>query len=198
MTEPVITPQKQAILDAAQGLFARHGYEGLSIRDLAAECGLAKATIYHHFRDKQDIFMNVLTRDAGCVHAQIMAAANKEPDPLSKLRVVVHTYCGLISERRSIVLTTLREVTGMEDKLRRFAMMNKQVFLGPLAAIVQQGIDEGVFRPVDTEMSALSLLGMLHAFVTFQLIAQDREIGSDVADHVLSLFLHGICVRDSQ
>lgn len=198
MTQLVMTPQKQAILDAAQGLFARHGYEGLSIRNLAAECGLAKATIYHHFRDKQDIFMSVLARDAGCVHAQIMAAANQEPDPLDKLRVVVHTYCMLISERRSIVLTTLREVTGMEDKLRRFAMMNRQVFLGPLAAILQQGIDEGVFRRVDTEMSALSLLGMLHAFVTFQLIAQDREIGSDVADHVLSLFLHGIHQPDSQ
>ncbi|RIK42215.1 MAG: hypothetical protein DCC55_09540 [Chloroflexi bacterium] len=198
MSELAITPQKEAILDAAQELFARHGFEGLSIRNLATQCGLAKATIYHHFRDKQDIFMSVLERDVSHVHTQILNAAANEHDALNKLRMVIHTYCRLISERRSVVLTTLREITGMEAKLRRFTQVNREVFLGPLAEIIQQGIDEGVFRPVDTEMSALCLLGMLHAFVTFQLIVQDREIGSDVAEHVLQLFLYGIGRECSQ
>lgn len=198
MTEVAFTPQKEAILDAAQEIFARHGFEGLSIRDLASQCGLAKATIYHHFRDKQEIFMSVLERDVGHVHTQILQAAANEHNALDKLRVVIHTYCRLISERRSVVLTTLREITGMEERLRRFAQVNKEVFLGPLAQIIQQGVDEERFRPVDTEMSALCLLGMLHAFVTFQLVVQDREIGSDVAEHVLQLFLHGICRADSQ
>lgn len=192
------TPQKEAILDTAREIFARHGFEGLSIRTLAQQCGLAKATIYHHFRDKQEIFMSVLERDVGHVHTQVLHSAADEHNALDKLRVVIHTYCQLISERRSVVLTTLREVTGMEARLRRFAQVNKEFFLGPLAQIIQQGIDEGLFRPVDAEMSALCLLGMLHAFVTFQLVVQDREIGSDVAEHVLHLFLHGICRADSQ
>lgn len=198
MSEVAFTPQKEAILDTAREIFARHGFEGLSIRDLAEQCGLAKATIYHHFRDKQEIFMSVLERDVGHVHTQVLNAAANEHDALDKLRVVIHTYCRLINERRSVVLTTLREITGMEARLRRFAQVNKEFFLGPLAQIIQQGIDEGRFRPVDTEMSALCLLGMLHAFVTFQLIVQDRAIGSDVAEHVLHLFLHGISRTDSQ
>jgi TetR/AcrR family transcriptional regulator, cholesterol catabolism regulator len=198
INQGAFTPQKEAILDTAREIFARHGFEGLSIRDLASQCGLAKATIYHHFRDKQEIFISVLERDVGHVHTQVLNAATNECDALDKLRVVIHTYCRLISERRSVVLTTLREITGMEARLRRFAQVNKEYFLGPLAQIIQQGIDEGRFRPVDTEMSALSLLGMLHAFVTFQLVVQDREIGSDVAEHVLHLFVHGIGRPDSQ
>ena len=54
-----VSPQKLAILDVAQVLFTEQGYEGLSMRDLAQHCGLAKATIYHHFRDKENCYAAV-------------------------------------------------------------------------------------------------------------------------------------------
>ena len=60
LVETTASPQKLAILDVAQVLFTEQGYEGLSIRDLAQHCGLAKATIYHHFRDKEGLYAAVI------------------------------------------------------------------------------------------------------------------------------------------
>ena len=192
LIEPAVSPQKQAILDVAQALFAQQGYEGLSIRDLAEHCGLAKATIYHHFRDKQDLFMSVLTQEMLSMHARIVHAADGEQSPLEKLRLVIDTYGQLTGERRSLIMTTLHANTELEGQLRQFAKTHRHYLLGPLTQIVQQGIDQGDFRPVDAQMSALCLVGMLNAFVSSQILFDEMEFGGDIAGHVLSLFLNGI------
>jgi AcrR family transcriptional regulator len=192
LIEPAVSPQKQAILDVAQALFAQHGYEGLSIRDLAEHCGLAKATIYHHFRDKQDLFMSVLTQEMVSMHTRIMLAAGDEQNAMEKLRLVVDSYCEMLGERRSLILTSLQTNNDLQHQLRQFAQTHKKHLLGPLTQIVQQGIDQGIFRPVDAQMSALSLIGMLNAFVAYQLLFDGVALEGDIADHVLSLFLNGI------
>jgi AcrR family transcriptional regulator len=192
-----VSPPKQAILDTAHLLFVQHGYEGLSIRDLADHCGLAKATIYHHFEDKQALFMSVLERDVQIVHEQLVAAALGDQDCLQKLHTLIHTYCRLMSERRSIMLSAMREIGGMETQLREFMKRRRDLTLGPIIAILQEGICAGVFRPVDVEKAAFSLLGMLHGFITFQLLLQNIEIDQDVAENVYSFFLHGIAQKNS-
>lgn len=189
--ERVISPQKQAILDAAQALFVQHGYAGVSISDLAERCGLAKATIYHHFRDKEEIFLSMLERDTDRVHTQLLQAIEQEQTSLAKLRAVIATYCQLVSERRSFI-TTLRELGSMEDKLRLFLRRHKNDFLEPLTQLLQQGIAEGVFRRLDPEMGAISLLGMINSFVGYRILLHDQELGDDVVDHTFALFLHGM------
>jgi AcrR family transcriptional regulator len=197
MVPITVSTPKQAILDTARSLFVQHGYEGLSIRDLADHCGVAKATIYHHFQDKQALFMSVLERDVQMVHERLTEAALGDQDCLQKLHTAIHIYCALMSERRSIMLSTMREICGMEVQLREFMQRKRDLMLGPMVTILEQGIAAGVFRPVDVEKAALSLLGMLHGFITFQLLLQNVEIDKDVAENVYSLFLHGIVQKNS-
>jgi hypothetical protein len=102
-----------------------------------------------------------------------------------------------MSERRAIILSTIREIGGLEGKLRRFLQCRKELMLGPITRIIEQGIAEGEFRRVDAELSALSLLGMIHAVITFRLLLQDKDIDCETADQTLSLFLQGILKQDS-
>lgn len=55
--------KRRAILDAAFRIFAEVGYEQASVESIAAEAGVAKATIYNHFGDKERMFREVLTGD---------------------------------------------------------------------------------------------------------------------------------------
>ena len=50
------------ILDTALKLFAHRGYGATSVRDIAAEAGLSKGNVYHHFPDKESIFRALLDR----------------------------------------------------------------------------------------------------------------------------------------
>lgn len=197
MLPTTLTPPKQAILDAAQALFVQHGYEGLSIRDLADQCGVAKATIYHHFTDKQALFLSVLERDSQTVHDRLVEAAAGEQGALAKLHAVIYTYCTLMSERRSILLSTLREIGGIEAHVREFMCNRRAMITGPVTMILTEGMADGTFRPVDPEMTALSLIGMVHAFITFRLLLDNVKVGNDVAEHIYALFLHGISPENS-
>jgi len=54
---------RDLILDAAEGCFARRGFTGVSVREIAAEAGLKnQASLYHHFRDKRALYEAVLAR----------------------------------------------------------------------------------------------------------------------------------------
>lgn len=54
--------KREAILAAAQDLFLQHDYGGAGMDDIAARAGVSKVTVYNHFRDKEQLFTEVVTR----------------------------------------------------------------------------------------------------------------------------------------
>lgn len=53
---------KERILEAALALFAREGYAGVSMADIAGELGITKGALYRHYAGKRDIFESILRR----------------------------------------------------------------------------------------------------------------------------------------
>lgn len=75
---PKVSPEQLAarraeILEAARRAFARHGYEGATVKVLEAETGLSRGAIFHHFRDKDALFL-ALAEDDAAQMAQTVAA----------------------------------------------------------------------------------------------------------------------------
>jgi AcrR family transcriptional regulator len=64
VAEGELAARRGAILDAARRAFARHGYEGATVRVLEAETGLSRGAIFHHFRDKEALFLALAEDDA--------------------------------------------------------------------------------------------------------------------------------------
>jgi TetR/AcrR family transcriptional regulator, transcriptional repressor of aconitase len=55
---------RRQILDGARRAFARHGYEGATVRVLERETGLSRGAIFHHFADKEALFLALAAEDA--------------------------------------------------------------------------------------------------------------------------------------
>ena len=51
---------RNAIIEAATQLFSRNGFKGASVSELSRMTGAARGTIFHHFKNKEDLFLNVL------------------------------------------------------------------------------------------------------------------------------------------
>lgn len=64
VTDSQLAARRREILDAARRAFARHGYEGATVRVLEAETGLSRGAIFHHFRDKEALFLALAEDDA--------------------------------------------------------------------------------------------------------------------------------------
>ena len=74
--------KRDALLDTAEALFARHGYRAVGIDAVLAAAGVAKMTLYKHFRSKEELIAAVLKRRASAIAAGLakrIAAAPEDP-----------------------------------------------------------------------------------------------------------------------
>lgn len=77
---------REKILDAAESLFASHGFEGASMQQIARAAGISKATIFHHFASKQDLYCAVIRRACEGTSALLDEfAAQPGSEPLAQL-----------------------------------------------------------------------------------------------------------------
>lgn len=194
--ETLVTDSKQAILDAAEHIIARDGYAGLSMRELSKQSGLAKSTLYHYFADKHEIYLSVLERDMEIHRAQLCAAAEEPGNALDRMERMIRVYIDLLNKRGSVALNALRR-TELEGDLIDMFRRNRPLIIAPIANVIQQGIDDGVFRPVDVELTVMSLFSMMNGFVAQRLLFECDTVGeaaleSEMIEHTLDLFLNGI------
>ena len=66
--------RREEILAAARRAFARHGYEGATVKVLEAETGLSRGAIFHHFRDKEALFLALAEDDAAAMSQTVASA----------------------------------------------------------------------------------------------------------------------------
>jgi TetR/AcrR family transcriptional regulator, cholesterol catabolism regulator len=197
-TSSDLPSSRDVVLEAAQELISEYGYAGLSMRELAKQSGIAKATIYHHFQDKREIYLRVLERDILVVCERFAQAAGSPGDLRDKLRSVILTYFALQNEHRFVLMSALRETASMQSELCSLVRKHRAELMRPLADIIANGVAEGTIKPVNVEMTVVSLLGMLHSFVTHRILLDHAIIEEDVVDHILDLLLFGITLVSPQ
>src|SRR6478752_7117338 len=71
VTQDQLDARRKEILTGARTCFARHGYEGATVRRLEEEIGLSRGAIFHHFRDKDSLFLAVAEDDAATMAATV-------------------------------------------------------------------------------------------------------------------------------
>ncbi len=83
---------RREILDAARRLFAKEGYDSVSMRDIAAEIEYSPATIYLHFADKRDLFDCLCRETLTRIGDIIEPIVKRNASPLERLRLGLRAY----------------------------------------------------------------------------------------------------------
>lgn len=204
IVEPVVTTDsKQAILDAAEQILALHGYAGLSMRELSRQSGLAKSTLYHYFQDKSEIYISVLERDVIVVGERLTLASQIDGDVFARLRAVILAYFEMVDSQGFFTLNALRRMSELEPvHLNAIYNQHKKLVITTIADIIREGIDNGQIRPIDPEMTVISLFSLMNGYMVRKMICklgltevEERE--EDVIEHTIQLFLHGIVSENS-
>src|SRR5690348_3524349 len=71
VSQDQLDARRREILAGARACFARYGYEGATVRRLEEETGLSRGAIFHHFRDKESLFLAVAEDDAALMVATV-------------------------------------------------------------------------------------------------------------------------------
>ena len=147
----------KAILRAARKSFARHGYEGASIRQITAAAGVNLGAVTYHFGSKRKLYEHVLDSAASPLADAATAAATSGQSPKQQVGAVIRAYFNYLGDNIDLAQLMLQELA--------MARVPPEAALDPirrihrtLTELVQRGQSEGVFREGDPRLMAISII----------------------------------------
>lgn len=102
--------RKEAIVNTAAALFAREGYNGASVADVAKRGKISKSLIYHYYESKDDILYDVMISHVRALEAAAKEAVAGVEPPERKLRELTHRFMALYigaADRHKVLLNDL-------------------------------------------------------------------------------------------
>lgn len=137
----------QRILDAAEELFSRLGYNAVSVQQIATRAGVSKANVFHHFAGKQELYLAVLERACERTCAVLHELQQDACAHVPALREFSAAHLRHILEHPDVSRLILREV--LDGDPRQGQLMAARVFgeqFSRLVELVRGGQDEHVLR----------------------------------------------------
>ena len=152
-------PTKDAVFDAAATLFAKGGFDGVSVDDIARDASVNKAMIYYHFADKLALYRAVLADGLSRMGAIVHGIASSADAPPLKLDRFIEAFVRMTETRPWMPALMLREIAEGAPRLDADTMAHMRVVITSFAAILKQGQQTGVFRPVHPILAYESVIG---------------------------------------
>jgi TetR/AcrR family transcriptional regulator len=155
---------RERILKAAEVLFGEHGFAGTRLHEIAERVGIQKASLFHYFASKQELYGAVLEESYVETERLIRGSLEIGGPPFDGLRALAEAWVDIISTHPARTKIFLRQTLGDEP-------------VGSLAETVQHLVRivvdyieayqaKGMFAPVDAEGLVLEFIGNVAFFFT--------------------------------
>ena len=202
--------KKEHIIDAAIELFAEKGFEGTSIRDLAAKADVNVAMINYYFGSKEKLFECILKQKAAYTRDILEEIVNNDAlTDIEKLDKIIDNYVLRLFCNRKFHRVIHHELMLNEREIIHDAIVNILFPNGLLIrGVVEAGIKKGVFKKVDSLLVLATIVGTINQvllskkFCNKQLNKEDDYIPYEdpkfrkrVSDHLKEL-IHSYLLKD--
>jgi len=172
------------ILAAASRVFRRQGLHATGMREIAAESGMHVGNLYYYFRNKQELLafcqqqtLSGLLELAETIRCRPLAAD-------AKLYRLVVGHVVRLNEEMPGSLAHL-EVEALDGRWRAEILRQRDQYESAIRAFIEEGIETGLFRQLDSGVTVKAILGALNWTVKwFQAegAKTSREIGAEFAE----------------
>ncbi|MEX2238988.1 MAG: TetR/AcrR family transcriptional regulator [Dehalococcoidia bacterium] len=183
---------RRELLEVARGLFTERGYADTPLEEIVQRAGVTRGALYHHFKDKEDLFRAVHVDVAGGVHSRVIAAIQAAPDPWRSLLDGCLTYLD----------------NCMDPAVQRIVLVDGQAVLGEshydeagpkdvemVAEGFQEAMDAGLVPRQPPRPLALLLLGALKEAAMAIIQAPDKVQARAEMGDALRRVLEGLRTR---
>ncbi len=187
--------KKTIIIKAAQELFARFGFVKTTVDEIARAARMGKATLYHYFRSKEDVFKEVIEKESKILNEKVKEAIDNEETSQKKLRAFVLTRMMYLNELANIY-SALRD-----EFLNHYAFIEKtreKDFYQEIKSvknILNEGIEKNIFVIKDAELTSFAIISALKGLeYPWSIKVSLPDIEKNI-DKLLEILFHGILKR---
>lgn len=149
------------ILKSAAAAFRRRGYHGASVDEIASALEMTKGNLYYYFKNKEEILFACHEYSLDKLLALMNDVQGESTTPEAKLRRLVLAFVHLILDDLHGTALTL-DPEALSPPLLKRVIAKRDEFDHGIRAIIQQGIDQGIFRPGDPKMIEFAMMGAVN------------------------------------
>ena len=178
---------RQRILASASDVFAEHGFEKASVREVAGRAGISVGGIYLYFKNKEELYTGLMRSQMEEFLGRVEEL--RTDTPLTALRKLFDLYMEIAVTRTRMLSTGIKEYDLEFRRPVREAFFRKQQ--GIISDILKQGMRDGSLRSMDCNATALMVLVTLRGAILGYLTGDIRR-PKNYGRSLYELFLQGI------
>lgn len=133
-------------------------FDDVTMDEIAVATGVPRATLYYHFRSKEQVLAFLLSSMLGEIATSVEAAAAGGGDTRTRLSNVVRAQLAAMAARPATSQLLVANL-GRAGKLPDIAAGMDRAFQAPVRKLLGDGVDSGEIRPVDPEPTATAIFG---------------------------------------
>lgn len=187
---------KQRIFASMVKLMGAHGYQGVSVDEIAADAGVAKGTIYYHYKGKAEMMEALMIdRLTPAVAAFEEAGGGASVDPLSALMRIIEVELGFLIQQRSFARLLITELWREDRGWRGSLMKLRAQLIAPIERVLDAGVDRAVFRPLDdAHFVASAIFGVTATSALDYLAFEEKLSEKQVVQNVQAMVFESLKV----
>lgn len=186
----LLNKTKKLIFEAAIKSFSQKGFHKSTMDEIAEAAGVAKGTLYYHFKSKEDIFKFIIDEGVKVIEEEIRTKTEHLDSPLDKLRTVCKVQLELAIKYIEFFKTIFSQMWGDEDRQSMLRGILERYFR-LIEGYLKEAADEGLIAEGNIEIIAFNFFGVLTSTVIYSLIHKDWNI-NELTDTLIEFIMRGI------
>ncbi len=183
--------KRDAILRTAAHFFLEQGYQKTSMSVLAQRLAITKPSLYHYFRNKEEILVECYRAGIVEIESHLPPATPETGTALAQLRMFVHGYATAILTHYFGRCVAMIDDSELSIEARRGVRELKRRVDSSIRGLVQAGIEDGSIQPCDARLVSFAISGAINWAGTWYKPAGELSPG-EIAQAFTSLLTRGL------
>ena len=186
--------RREAILEAATEAFYRHGYGSAALRDIARQAGITQATVYYHFKNKEEILLTIITEFSDQLFQALLSALARDSDAVGRLRNAIERHILFTKSHRREVKIILEDMKFLGEALNARVKEKERAIFSLYRTHLQELQRTGLIRDGDLIPTTFSLFGVINSLYHWYRPEKPLTI-ERIAGELADLLLNGLLRR---
>ncbi|MDY6797024.1 MAG: TetR/AcrR family transcriptional regulator [Actinomycetota bacterium] len=188
------------IVNAGIRIFSQKGFQHCSVEDILKEANVARATFYSYFDSKKDLFVELVDSILNTMYEIVRRELEEMPNSLDELQArakqTILEVFEFFQDNLDFAAIYIQEVMGLNPEIDFKIIEWQDRTSNVLKGLLQKGIDQGFFRPIDVEVVARIVSGAPQHVGITQFLYTDQVDIPRFADAMADYLIYGVANKD--
>jgi AcrR family transcriptional regulator len=181
--------RRRAIFAATVKLILEKGFPETSMREIAEAAGMGKSSLYDYFKTKDDILLFIVQEETRAVVEKAQAIAALPLPPEVRLQRILAMHLRFMQANGYLLSRLSVEMQRLSPERQQGFQQERYAYQDTVAAVIQEGITQGCFRPVHPLHAARLLINSL---LSVLYTTRPTASADEMLDETMTIFLKGI------